>query len=180
VFSVLLIRDTNEPDEIRNRALVLNHELQTAKSEVDDLKGALEELNAKLLESEDENKHLRKRVREFEEKAEKFRAEQLRAREDDIKYFSESQEFSLLDFHLLPVHPFEPEKKPLGNVDRTDVYENLASGEFPSLLVVPIAEYLGTGGRAIQEKPAPAVDRYNSSGRYSYPESGKIFTFRVQ
>jgi len=78
-------------DELRTRALALKQELHTTRREVDDLKGSLDALDQKSKEAENENAHMRKRIREFEERAEKFRAEQLRTREDDVKYFSESQ-----------------------------------------------------------------------------------------
>jgi len=79
-------------DEIRTRVVALNQELQGAQAEIADLNRATEDLNRKLLGSEEENENLRKRVREYEDRAERFRAEQLRLREDDVKYFSESQE----------------------------------------------------------------------------------------
>jgi signal transduction histidine kinase len=79
-------------DSVRTKTLEQAQELAVAKSEMEDRRRESSELNARVAELTDENERLRRRVHELESEAERYRAEQLRLREDDIRFFSETHE----------------------------------------------------------------------------------------
>lgn len=107
VYKSELARDENDllrsllgvpEDELRARAVALNQEIQTHRKDIEELRDELGATGKQLSETAEEKEHIRERLREFEQKADQFRAQQIRLREDDVKFFTESHE-SLKD-HL--------------------------------------------------------------------------------
>jgi signal transduction histidine kinase len=79
-------------DELRTRVLTMGQDLRDARERLGRREEEANEFRARLDEALEENEVLRKRVREFEQQADVFRAQQLRAREDDIRFYSETNE----------------------------------------------------------------------------------------
>lgn len=79
-------------DELRTRALGMAEELRDARERLERREEELAELRERLQISGDENLELRRRIQDFEQKTDVFRAEQLRLREDDVRFFSETHE----------------------------------------------------------------------------------------
>lgn len=79
-------------DELRTRVLTLGEDVRDARERLGRREEEVNEVRARLNEAMEENEVLRKRVREFEAQADVFRAQQIRAREEDIRFFSETHE----------------------------------------------------------------------------------------
>jgi len=81
-----------EKDSVRDENLKIGMELASTREDLKEKSSALEETIKEYSQTKDENTHLRKRLKEFEDRAENFRVHELRKREDDIRFFSESQD----------------------------------------------------------------------------------------
>jgi signal transduction histidine kinase len=79
-------------DELRTRVLTLGEDVRDARERLGRREEEVEEIRTRFNEAMEENEILRKRVREFEQQADVFRAQQLRVREDDIRFYSETHE----------------------------------------------------------------------------------------
>ena len=79
-------------DELRTKVLGLTNDLRHSQKDSEELREQLDTVTARLNESAQENTELRKRTHALEQRADTFRAEQLRVREDDVKSFSDMHE----------------------------------------------------------------------------------------
>lgn len=78
--------------ELRNRALIMGASIATANNDIADLRQERDAAAKQLSQAQEENTFLRKRIMEIEKKADEFRLAQHRLRQEDVRYFSESQE----------------------------------------------------------------------------------------
>ncbi len=79
-------------DELKMQALTLAQDKKNLEREKTDASEESVELRRRNDELNTENEHLRKRLHEFEEQADHFRVQQLRMRENDIRFFAEGQD----------------------------------------------------------------------------------------
>lgn len=79
----------NEND-LKAKSLTLNQDLSVAAHERDVLKDEALGLRKKLADAEEENKYLRERLHDVQKKSDAGRVDQIKMREDDIKYFAET------------------------------------------------------------------------------------------
>ncbi len=77
-------------DELKTRTLALTEELGDFKERVARREDELSEMRERLVTANEENDALRRRIQSFESQSEVFRTEQLRQRENDIRYYSEN------------------------------------------------------------------------------------------
>lgn len=79
-------------DELRTRVLALGEDVRDARERLGRREEEVNEIRTRFNEAMEENEVLRKRVREFEAQGDVFRSQQVRAREDDIRFYSETHE----------------------------------------------------------------------------------------
>ncbi|MCG3205342.1 MAG: Adaptive-response sensory-kinase SasA [Elusimicrobia bacterium] len=79
-------------DDLKSKTLILSQEKLALEREKNNLLEEAQELRKRLAELEGENESLRLRLSDFEKKSEEFRLQQLRQRDNDIRYFSENNE----------------------------------------------------------------------------------------
>lgn len=79
-------------DELKTRILTVSQELANERKSSEERLDEADEIKRRLQETADENEQLRLRIRELEKSADHFRVEQLKLREDDVRFFSETHE----------------------------------------------------------------------------------------
>ncbi len=79
-------------DELKLNALKMAQQQKGLEEQTASLSEESTTLRGRVSELEAENEMLRKRLHEFEQQSEQFRLQQLRLRENDIKFFAESQD----------------------------------------------------------------------------------------
>jgi len=77
-------------DELKTRALTMTQDIRDARETLDRRDEELNELRERLATALDENGALRERVQQFEQQTDVFRAQQMQAREEDIRQYSET------------------------------------------------------------------------------------------
>lgn len=79
-------------DDLKIQALTLAQDKKNMEETVSTAQEELGALRKQAAESSEENEHLRKRLHEFQAQAEQFRLQQMKVREDDIKFYSDHHE----------------------------------------------------------------------------------------
>jgi signal transduction histidine kinase len=79
-------------DELRTRVLTLGEDVRDARERLGRREEEVDEIRRRFNEVTEENEVLRKRVREFEAQGDVFRGQQVKLREDDIRFYSETHD----------------------------------------------------------------------------------------
>jgi chromosome segregation ATPase len=79
-------------DDLKVKILTLSQDLIATEKEKAELADEGMELRRRTAEFEEENTLLRKKLHDYQHQAEQFRLQQIKLREDDIKYFGETHE----------------------------------------------------------------------------------------
>lgn len=79
-------------DELKTRILTITQELASIRKSLEEREEESSEVKRRYEESTEENEQLRNRLRELENGADQFRLQQMKLREDDIRFFSENHE----------------------------------------------------------------------------------------
>lgn len=79
-------------DDLKTKTLTLAQDVKALSNEKNTLSDEAMELRRRVSELEGENEGLRKRLHEFEQQSDQFRAQQLRLRDNDIRFYSENHE----------------------------------------------------------------------------------------
>lgn len=79
-------------DDLKMKILTQEKDCKALENENASLKDEAMELRRRVSETEAENEEFRKRLRSLETESDQFRVQQLRLREDDIKFFAENHE----------------------------------------------------------------------------------------
>ncbi|MFN0117045.1 MAG: ATP-binding protein [Elusimicrobiota bacterium] len=79
-------------DELKTKTLTLDQDRRHLEREKTDIEEEAQELRRRVAELNIENETLRKKIRDFQQKAEDLRIQQLKSRENDVRYFAENHE----------------------------------------------------------------------------------------